>query len=120
MIALGLGWFSLMGYINSRSSSLNVSVSGDVDEVTLYEASQPQTEVAQIVTNGEATRQSIRLRNTVNYSFWRQMPPAQYYFVARQGNQTNHNGPVCCPVGLRSTTINLIIRSLDSWEQSTE
>jgi hypothetical protein len=120
LIALGLGWFALMGFLNSRSSNLNVAVSGAVDEVILYEAGQPETEVARIVTNGEDIRQSIRLRNTADYSFWRQMPPAQYHFIARQGDQTGRHGPVCCPVGLRPATINLVIRSVDSWERSSE
>lgn len=120
LIILGLGWFSLMGYINSRSANVHVTVAGEVDEVTFYEASRPDIEVARIVTNGEETLETLRLPNTTGYSFWRQMPPAAYYFITHQGEQFSRNGPVCCPVGLPSSTITLVIRSIDNWERSTE
>jgi hypothetical protein len=52
LVVLALIWFSLMGYINSRSNDVRVTVAGAVDEVTFYEASRPDEQVARIVTNG--------------------------------------------------------------------
>ena len=120
LLVCGLLWTALMGYINSRSSELNVTVSGDVDQVTFYEANAPDTEVARVVTNGTATQQTLSLRNTVDYSFWRQMPPAAYHLVIHQNGRTRDAGSVCCPVGLRSATIHLDVRGLDQWERTSE
>jgi hypothetical protein len=120
LIVFGLAWFSLMGYINSRSTEVRVTVAGGVDEVTFYEASRPDEQVARIVTNGQEQQETIRLRNTIDYSFWRQMPPAEYHFVTRQGDQTHDAGPVCCPIGLRTSPVDVIIRSLSEWERTTE
>jgi hypothetical protein len=120
LIVFGLAWFSLIGYINSRSTDLHVSVAGGVDEVTFYEASRPDEQVATIVTNGGETRETLRLPNTVDYSFWRQMPPAEYHFITRQGDQTYDAGPVCCPVGLRPAPVFLNIRGLGQWERTSE
>ncbi len=120
LIVFGLIWFSLIGCINSRSTNLHVTVTGGVSEVTFYEASRPGEDVARIVTNGEEVEETLRLRNTADYSFWRQMPPAEYHFVTRQGDQTYDAGPVCCPVGLRPSPVFLRIRGLSQWERTTE
>ena len=120
LIVFWLAWFSLMGFINSRSATVNVTVSGSVDEVTFYEASSPEVEVARIVTNGQEQQQTLRLPATADYSFWRQMPPAQYHFVIHQAGQTHDDGPICCTVGLRPAAVNLIIHGLSEWEQSTD
>ena len=120
LMVFWLAWFSLMGFINSRSATVNVTVSGSVDEVTFYKTSNPGEEVARIVTGGQEQQQTLRLPATAGYSFWRQMPPAQYHFVTRQGDQTYDGGPVCCTVGLRPPAVKLVIRGLSDWEQSTE
>jgi hypothetical protein len=120
LVVFGLAWFSFMRFINSRSTDVQVTVSGAVDEVTFYEASRPDEPIARIVTNGQEQQETIRLLNTVDYSFWRQMPPAAYHFITRQGDQTFQAGPVCCPVGLRSPQVELIISGLSEWERTSE
>jgi hypothetical protein len=120
LFILALAWISLMGYINSRSTEVRVTVAGAVDEVTFYEASRPDEQVARIVTNGVDQQETIRLRNTTEYSLLRQMPPADYRFVTRQDDQTYTSSSVCCPVGLRSARVNLSIRGLSDWERTTE
>jgi hypothetical protein len=76
--------------------------------------------VATVRTNGQDTTQAIELRNAEAYSFLVQSPPAQYFFVARQGAETYQSDVICCETGfqLAQPVIQLGISGLNEWVQT--
>ncbi len=119
-IVLFLAWASWMGLVNTRTTRVEISVAGRVDEVAIFKATRPDTPVATVRTNGQDTTQAIELRNAEAYSFLAQSPPAQYYFVARQGAETYQSDVICCETGFRLTppVIQLGISGLNEWVQT--
>jgi hypothetical protein len=117
-LAVLAGWLILMGILNSRVASVNIQVSGSVDEVSIYDQSDPTQAIATIRTNGQDTTQTVQLPKSKHFSWLFQSPPAQYFFVMRAGGQSYQSTPICCTVGLSREQRSLIIRSLKNWEVS--
>jgi hypothetical protein len=111
-------WLVFMGVLNSRVATVNVQVSGGVDELSIYNQSNPSQAVATIRTNGQDTTQTVQLPRTQRFSLLFQSPPAHYYFVMRAGGHSYQSTPICCTVGLSREQRSLIIRALGDWEVS--
>ncbi len=119
VILLGLAaWFSFISYINTRTTALIVTVSGAVDQVSIFRFDNPTNPVATIQTNGQKTIQTVHLPKTGGFSIFYQTPPLKYYFVAKKGNETYRGGVICCQTGLLANRIRLTISGLDQYEQT--
>ncbi len=114
-----LGWAVFIRTVNSRITRVSVSISGSMDEVSIYNAADPSRAVASIQTNGQDTIQEIGLPTAGGSSWLIQASPAQYYFVSKKDEHLYKSGLICCRVGFRPEHRKLIIRSLSEWEVST-
>ena len=111
-------WFLFMTYVNSRTDTLHVQVSGTIDEVDFYLLTNPDQSVATITTHGQDTQSTVKLAGIAGLVWLVQAKPAQYYFIAKQGEQTYQSRVFCCQSGLMQARLNLIIRGLKEWEVS--
>ncbi len=91
---------NLVGCLLAGPLSLNVTVSGSVDEVRIYRADDDQQPVATILTNGRDTSQTVSLPTVY-----------RYYYVTRKGEQTHAFPAVGFNTSQSSAT--LTIRSLN-------
>ncbi|MGE5221215.1 MAG: hypothetical protein ACM3PY_02185 [Omnitrophica WOR_2 bacterium] len=117
IILLAVGWMLLMGYINSRTTRLNVQVDGGVDRFSVYQSSQPSVPVVVVNFKGQPGKYTLDLRNTSGVSYLHQMGPAQYFFVTEQGDQTYHSPPICCETNFINHSETLLIHAFDQWEK---
>jgi hypothetical protein len=115
--AAGVAWMLFMGYMNTRATAFAVYVSGSVDSVTFYRERDLLTPIAVIRTNGRDVLQVVQLRVALGYSLFWQMPPAQYYFIARRGAEEFQSPLICCQAGLTQRRQQLTIRDIDDWQQ---
>ena len=120
LVLVFLAWTSFMGFVNTRTTRVEISVAGTVDEVVIYKATHAETPVATVTTNGQDSTQTVELRNAEAYSFLTQSPPAQYYFVSRLGTETYQSDVICCETGFTLTQplIDLRISGLKDWAQT--
>ena len=119
VLFVGLIWTLLMLYINSRSTTLDVQVAAQVDEVRFYQVQNPQEPIITIATQGNNRSAMVELRNSLSHSIWVQGAPAQYYFVAVRGRESNRSPVICCGTGFANQRASLMIHDLHSWEKST-
>ena len=115
-VLISVVWFLFVTFVNSRTDTLQVQVTGSVDEVDFYLVTNPDQPIATIVTHGQDTQSTVRLAGVAGLVWLVQAKPAQYYFVAKQGEQTYQSHVVCCESGLEQTHMNLVIRGLTEWE----
>jgi hypothetical protein len=113
---IGLAWTGLCSYLNTRTTTLEVRIAGQLDEVSLYRET-PEERVAQIQTHGLDTTATVELRSARDGVWWLQALPAKYYFVAVKGGQHYRSTAVCCQTGIVNQRGWLTIRDFDDWEQ---
>jgi hypothetical protein len=109
-------WILFISYVNTRSTTLEVQVTGNVSEVNFYKTSNEQTPVATVQTNGQDVNKTVVLRNGEGFSILMQTDPAQYYFVVKSDGQTYRSDVICCQVGISQNTQKLVISGLNQWE----
>ncbi len=111
-------WTIFMGRVNTATTTLQVQVAGTVEQVLFYRTTDPVQPVATITTEGEDTSTSVELPKSAGNLLFVQAPPAQYYFVTKQGEESYQSSIICCETGLGRTSTNLVIRGLQDWEQT--
>ncbi len=94
---------NLVGCVFSPPAQLTVDVTGNVDEVVLYAATEGAQPVGRIVTNGRNKTRKLALATS-----------PQYYFVVRKGSQT-YSSPL---IGwsTKQQPAHLQIRGLNEWQ----
>lgn len=115
-VLIAVIWVLFISYVNTRSTTLEVQVPGSVSEVSFYKASNEQTPVATIQTNGQDVSKQVVLRNGEGFSFLLQTDPAQYFFEVKSNGQTYRSDVICCQVAIRQQTQKLVISSLNQWK----
>ncbi len=115
-LVIALGWVGFMTFLQSRVATMSVSVAGSVDEVTIYNASDPTNAVASVRTNGQDITTEIQLPAARKGFTLIQPRPESYFFVSTIGDQ-HYRGPnICCTVNLFPEKRILTVRGFSEWE----
>jgi hypothetical protein len=109
-----------MGYLNSRTTHLNIRVIGEIDSIRFFQAARPQEPVAEINFSRQMGNRTIDLLNSRGMSIFHQTQPAQYFFVTRQGNKSYRSPTICCQTSFTNQSATLVIHGLDQWEKSDD
>lgn len=112
-----LAWIVLVSYINTRTTTLQVQVSGTVEEVLFYQEGHPDELVGSIQTHGKDLSTEVVLHNTVKNGLIFTSPPASYYFISKVGDEIFHSTQVCCSTGVFNQTGYIEITDLHSYQQ---
>lgn len=118
LILAAAGWMMWISFLNTRTQTTQVIVSGSVDEVLIYRTTEPNRPVIAIQTGGQDTTRTVELPAAEAFSPFVQSRPAQYFFAARAGSQTHRGSLFCCETGLRRENGTLIIDGLQEWRFS--
>jgi hypothetical protein len=114
--AAAAGYIMVIQVANNSVTHLNVSVAGNVDEVSFFKQADLNHAVAVIHPKGEPTTQTIDLPNTDQKTLIWQASPVKYIYVARSGEAIYRSRVICCATDIRSQTRRLIIKALDQYE----
>lgn len=116
VLLIGLGWMSLMAYVNSRTTALEVRVSGKLDEVRFYREAYSDQSVASIVTHGQDVAAVVELVNSADAPLFRQGEPTLYYFEVVKGGSALRGRTICCSTGFANKRAYLTIRDARDWD----
>ncbi len=118
VLFLALVWIAFVNYTNTRTTTMEIRVAGQVDEVRIFQKGQPGTPIAVFQTSGKDSTYSLDLRNTAKSNFLFTGAPAQYTFIIIKNGVSSPPETMCCATGLVHQAGELTIRDLDSWEVS--
>ncbi len=116
ILGLAVLWLGGMSLVNTRTTRVQVRVSGAVDEVRIFRSGDTTNPVDVIETGGTDTARIIRLASAESFSPFHQTAPASYTFTIRQGDQVYQGRKFCCESGLFPHRLTLTISSLSEWE----
>ncbi len=117
ILLMGLVWVVLVSYFNTRKTTMQVQVTGNVDEVLFYQVGKSDQPVAVLQTHGKDTTASVELNNSTSNAIFYTSAPTQYYFVAIQGEKKSQSRYVCCSTSPANQIGYLTIRDLNNYEQ---
>ncbi len=116
VVGSALLWMVGMGLLNTRTTSLEVHVTGTVDEVRIFSYKDTVNPVAIIETAGNDTTRVIKLNSAEGISLFHQTLPAGYYFTTRQSDQVVLGRKICCETGWFPHKLTLAITGLSEWQ----
>jgi len=116
VLLIGLGWTLFMAYVNSRTTTLEVRVSGKLDEVRFYQEGHSDQPVATIVTHGQDVAAEVEFGNSVDAPLFRQGQPTLYYFEVVKGGSASRGRTICCSTGFANKRAYLTIRDARDWD----
>ncbi len=119
-LVIALGWVGFLSFLQSRVSPVTVSAAAGVDEVRIYNVSDPTRVVASVRPKGQDTTAEFSLPVAVKKISLFQPLPEQYFFLVIVGEQQYQGPKFCCIVSIIPEHRILTIRGLNNWEVRSE